>query len=45
VVALALFALWNGLLIVAYGFETITRSGCLPYSDMLRGVQTALQLL
>jgi hypothetical protein len=31
------FALWNGMLIVAYGLETITRTGCLPYSDMLAG--------
>ena len=35
--AIALAAGWNALLIVAYGLETITRSGCLAYSDMMHG--------
>jgi hypothetical protein len=38
VLGIAAFALWNALLIVSYGLETISRSGCLPYSDMLHGV-------
>lgn len=40
-----LFAVWNGLLIVAYGLETITRSGCLPYADMLTGTVAAVRAL
>jgi len=44
-VALAILAVWNGLLIMAYGLETITRSACLPYADMLTGIGTALRTL
>jgi hypothetical protein len=44
-VGLSLFALWNGLLIIAYGLETITRSRCLPYADMLTGIGAALRTL
>jgi hypothetical protein len=40
--ALLPFAVWNALLILAYGLGTITRSGCLPYSDMRAGIVQAL---
>jgi hypothetical protein len=39
------FATWNVLLIPAYGLETITRSGCLPYSEMLAGIAAVLRRL
>lgn len=42
---LAPFVLWNVLLILAYGLETITRSGCLPYKDMFSGFAVALHRL
>jgi hypothetical protein len=35
---IAASAAWNAMLVVAYGLETITRSGCLPYGDMLEGI-------
>jgi len=35
--------MWNGMLIVAYGLETITRTGCLPYADMLTGFRTVFR--
>jgi len=41
-IVLGVLAAWNGLLVVAYGMETITRSGCLPYSDMLSGFASIL---
>jgi len=44
-VALLPFAIWNGLLILAYGLSTIDRSGCLPYTQMLSGIGTALRRL
>jgi len=43
--ALALFALWNALLMLAYGLQTITRSGCLSYADAVRGALAALARL
>jgi hypothetical protein len=45
IAAFALAAIWNGLLIVAYGVQTITRSGCLPYSDMVKGIGQAVGML
>lgn len=37
-IALSLLVIWNGLLIMAYGLETISRSYCLTNRDMLNGV-------
>jgi hypothetical protein len=40
---LSLLVIWNGLLILAYGLETISRGYSLTYSDMLVGVVEAIQ--
>ncbi|MEN8165890.1 MAG: hypothetical protein ABFR65_00245 [Pseudomonadota bacterium] len=42
---LSLLAVWNGLLILAYGLKTISRSYSLTYHDMLIGVSEALKQL
>jgi hypothetical protein len=44
-VGVGLGAVWNALLIAAYGLETITRAGCLSYSDMLNGFAELLAKL
>lgn len=43
--ALAPFAAWNALLVVAYGLGTITRSGCLPYEQMWVGGLEAIRMI
>ena len=40
---LVTFVIWNGLLIIAYGFGTISRSYCISYEDMIKGIAEALQ--
>jgi hypothetical protein len=40
---LSLLVIWNGLLILAYGLETISRGYSLTYRDMLIGVVQAVQ--
>ncbi len=45
VVALTFLATWNALLIVAYGLETVSRSGCLSYFDMLKGFSAIFRAL
>jgi len=42
-----LFALvcWNVLLILAYGLNTVSRSYCVTYSDMWKGIEDALKTL
>jgi hypothetical protein len=42
-VALGACAAWNAMLIVAYGMETISRSGCISYADMARGIAAVFQ--
>jgi len=42
-IALSLLVTWNGLLIMAYGLETISRSYCLTNRDMLNGVIEAVK--
>lgn len=39
------FAAWNGLLVIAYGLDTITRSDCLPYTEMWSGIVRAMQII
>jgi hypothetical protein len=41
-VGLAGLVLWNGLLILAYGLGTVSRSYCVSYGDMYVGVTQAL---
>jgi hypothetical protein len=41
-VGLAGFVLWNGLLILAYGLGTVSRSYCVSYGDMWVGITQAL---
>jgi hypothetical protein len=41
-VALSLFVLWNGLLILAYGLNTVSRTYCVTYMEMATGVGQAL---
>lgn len=38
-------ALWNGLLVMAYGLDTITRSDCLPYNEMWSGIVQAIHII
>jgi hypothetical protein len=44
-IAIGGFVCWNALLIVAYGLETISRSGCIHYADMLNGFREVLHRL
>jgi hypothetical protein len=41
-VVLAFFVAWNGLLILAYGLNTVSRSSCVPYMDMVTGIGEAV---
>ena len=41
-VGLSILVVWNGLLILAYGLNTVSRSYCVTYSDMGLGVTQAL---
>jgi hypothetical protein len=40
--ALLLFVVWNGLLMLAYGLNTVSRSYCVTYVEMATGVGQAL---
>lgn len=41
-IGLSILVAWNGLLILAYGLNTISRSGCLTYGEMWIGVGKAV---
>ncbi len=42
-IGLSILVAWNGLLILAYGLNTFSRSGCLSYGDMWGGVGKAIE--
>lgn len=45
IAAFAPLAIWNALLVIAYGLGTITRSECLPYDHMWFGIVQAMQII
>jgi hypothetical protein len=41
-IGLSMLVMWNGLLVLAYGLNTVSRSYCVSYGEMWRGVGQAL---